>query len=264
MFESKPFIDNIKTQLNTTKVKMQRATKPKNQYEEQDIILWHQYKQGNQTAKWELLKRFEGLIADYANKHSNVRPRNVVEAELKQITLKCFDTYDPNAGAKLSTYIQSHFIKASRANIQNQQAIRLPENIALKYSKYNEGVNYLADVLGRPPTHIETAEHLGWGVEDVEDAHRRFHKELVESKQVYEPGVSDTDLSKTALYSAYYDMTKDERYYLEYTTGFNGKQVKSAAQIQQDLKLTPYQFNKLGTSVATKVKEALAIHEGID
>jgi hypothetical protein len=44
---------------------------------------------------------------------------------------------------------------------------------------------------------MELAEYLGWGLDDVENSLKRFHKELVESKQVFDPGVVDSDISIT-------------------------------------------------------------------
>lgn len=259
---NRPVIDNIKLQYEETKRKLQRSMKPKNEYEDQDMVLWKRYKyQGDQAAKWELLKRFEGMIAEYARKQSNVRSVSVVEAELKRIALESFDKYDPNAGAKMNTYLMSNFRKVSRANIQNQQAIRLPENVALKYGKFNEAQVFLTDAYGRPPTDIEMSEHLGWGVDDVEDARRRFHKELVESRQVFDPGVMDADISKSALYSAYYSMSPQEQFILEHSTGFNGKPEMKDRDIQEHLKLTGYQYNKLKNSVIDKVQQSILIHQ---
>ena len=83
--------------------------KANNSYSESDLDLWRKYKQGNQQAKWDLLQRFHGVIIANARKLSNVRPYSVVEAELKEITLKSFDTYTPAKGAKLSTYVINNF-----------------------------------------------------------------------------------------------------------------------------------------------------------
>ena len=79
--------------------------KASNQYSDSDLELWRKYKQGNLQAKWDLLKKFHGVIVSNARKLSNVRPYSVVEAELKELTLKAFDTYNPAMGAKLSTHV---------------------------------------------------------------------------------------------------------------------------------------------------------------
>lgn len=251
--------DDIKNQLAIAKSKIKRSVAPKNAYEVADMKLLDAHRAGDPNAKWDLLKRFDGLIADHAMKHSNVNSRSVVEAQLKQITLKAFDTYDATKGAKLSTHIVNHFKKLSRENIKNQQAIRLPENIALKYAKYTEGKTYLTDVLEREPTAVELSEHLGWGLDEVTNLSKRFHKELVESRQVYDPGVIDSDISKSALTNAYYSMSEPERYIIEHKLGIMGKTEKPAEQIRKELKMTPYLFNKTLNSAIGKVQEAVHI-----
>lgn len=85
--------------------------KAHNAYSDSDLELWKKYKQGNQQAKWDLLKRFHGVITSNARKLSNVRPYSVVEAELKELTLKAFDTFNPARGAKLSTHVVNTYKK---------------------------------------------------------------------------------------------------------------------------------------------------------
>lgn len=249
--------------LGTMQLKAKRAIAKKNEYEEKDMELWHAHKAGDANAKWELLNRFNGLIGDHANKYSNVLPRPVVEAQLKQHTLKAFDTYNPNMNTKLSTHVVNSWKKLSRANMANQQAIRLPENIALKYKVYNDGKEYLTEVLNREPTTVELAEHIGWGVDDVANLSKRFHRELVESKQVFDPGVVDSDISHNALLATYYSGSEHERYFMEHTLGtdFMGKKEKPSAQIQKDLKLNAYQYYKLKNNVADKLSRSIGALE---
>ena len=249
--------------LGTMKLKAQRAVQPKNAYEERDMELWHSYKAGDEQAKWELLNRFNGLISDHASRYSNVLPRPVVESQLKQLTIKAFDTYKPGMNTKLSTHVVNSWKKLSRANMANQQAIRLPENIALKYKVFNDGKDYLTDVLNREPTNSELASHIGWGVDDVTSLSKRFHKELIESKQVYDPGITEQDTARQALLSTYYTASEPERYYMEHTLGaeFMGKREKPSAQIQKDLKLNSYQYYKLKNGVADRIKQSLGAFE---
>ena len=260
-----PFFERHKnlSTLDTLKLKARRAVQKNNGYEDADMKLWHAYKQGNASAKWQLLNRFNGLIGSYSSRYSNVLPRTVVEAQLKQLTLKAFDTYNPNKNAKLSTHVVNSWRKLSRANMENQQAIRLPENIALKFKAYNDGKEYLTSVLNREPTNVELANHLGWNTDKVTNLSKRFHKELVESKQVYDPGVTMEDTAHEALLSTYYTASEPERYFMEHTLGpdFMGKKERPSAQIQKDLKLNSYQYYKLKNGVADKIRTALTSYD---
>lgn len=259
--------ESVQSKLDRKKRQLAKLMRPKNEFEDADMTLWKAYKSGNQQAKWDLLARFEGMIGQYASTHSNVNSKNVVEAQLKQLALEAFDTYSPYEGAKLSTHVMNRFKKLSRLNIKNQQAIRLPENIALKYSKYTEAEAYLTDALGRAPNYTEIGEYLGWGADDVENASKRFHKELVESKLVFDPGVVEQDTAASAFRNAYHSMHPHEQFIIDHTLGEDGphnKPKKSAQQIMKDLKMTPYQFNKAKNGAIDKIQQAIHIFQRED
>lgn len=231
--------------------------KADNTYTDIDMELWQRYKNGDVQAKWELLKRFRGVIISNARKLSNVRPYSVVEAELKELTLKAFDTYDPSKGAKLSTHVVSQYKKVSRENINNQHAIRVPENIHFKFKPITEAQAYLSEALNREPTHQEIADYTGWSLPRVVDAQSRLRRELVESKQTFDPGVNELDPTEQALFYAHSSLDPHGQYILEHTTGYRGAKEMKDSAIRQHLKLSPHMYNKKKNEVVTMVRESL-------
>lgn len=233
--------------------------KANNSYSESDLDLWKKYKQGDSQAKWELLKRFHGIIIANARKLSNVRPYSVVEAELKELTLKAFDTYSPSKGAKLSTYVVNMYKKVSRENISNQHAIRVPENVHFKFKPITEANSYLTEALNREPTYQEIAEYTGWSLPKVIDASTRLRRELVESKQTFDPGVSELDPVNQAFFYAYNVLDTPGKYILEHSTGYGGKSELPDSRIRKDLKLSPYIYNKKKNEVVNLMRESLNV-----
>lgn len=231
--------------------------KAHNAYSDSDLELWKRYKAGDINAKWELLKKFQGVIVANARKMSNVRPYSVVEAELKDLTLKAFDTYNPGKGAKLSTHVVNMYKKVSRENISNQHAIRIPENIHFKFRPITEATEYLTAALNREPTHQEIADYTGWSLPKVVDASSRLRRELVESRQTFDPGVNRVDPTEQALYYAYGVLDNQGKYILEHTTGYGGKPELPDSKIRANLKLTPHLYNKKKNEVIGIVREAL-------
>lgn len=231
--------------------------KADNQFSSTDLDLWKRYKAGDQKAKWELLSKFRGVIISNARKQSNVRPYSVVEAELKALTLKAFDTYNPAMGAKLSTHVVNTYKKVSRDNISNQHAIRIPENIHFKYKPIVEANAYLQDSLNREPTAMEVAEYTGWNVDKVIEANMRLRKELVESKQTFDPGVNTIDPTAQALHYAYNVLDPQGQYILEHCTGYGGKKELPDSRIRTDLKMTAYAYNKKKNEVIGVMQESL-------
>lgn len=227
-----------------------------NTYTQEDMALWNKYNKGDDSAKWELLRRYDGMISGYAAQHSNVLPKPVVEAKLKRYAIQAFDTYKPAKNVALSTHVMNYFQKLNRDNYTNQHVIRLPENIAIGYGRYNAALTDLTESLNREPTTDELADRLGWSVEATARAKKKYHKELVESKQPFDPGFVENDISASVIRFVYYSMTDDEKYLFEHKTGYLNSRIFPMSKIRATLKMTPYQFNKLQLDLAKKLQQA--------
>lgn len=230
-----------------------------NAYEDEDIRLWKSYKGGNAKAKWDLLDRFKGVIQRHVGQNLNVLPKAVAEAKLKKYTIQAFDTYRPGAGAKLSTHVYNYLQKINRDNYNNQQTIRLPENLAIGYTRFMGAKKELEDTFGREPNMAELSDHLGWGLRQTAIANKKYHKEYVESKQTFDAGIEESDVSSSVIRFCYGAMSDDERFLFEHKTGYNGQKVYPMAKIQRDLKLTAYQFNQLQIKLTKRLREAAQV-----
>ena len=227
-----------------------------NSYATDDLAVWTKYKAGDTKAKWELLRRYDGMVGSYAAQHSNVLPKPVVEAKLKRYAVQAFDTYKPAKNVALSTHVMNYFQKLNRDNYTNQHVVRLPENIAIGYGRYMKAVTELTETHGRDPNTQELSQHLGWSVDATARAKRKYHKELVESKQQFEPGFIDSDISDSVIRFVYYSMSDAEKYLFEHKTGYLNNKIYPMSKIREDLKLTPYQFNRIQLDLADKLQKA--------
>lgn len=242
--------------MDTLRAKIPLMAKPKNKYEDEDNALWARYKGGDKDAGWELLNRFKPIISQHASKFSNVLPRPAVEAKLKVYTMGAFDTYDPSKKTKLSTHVYNYLQQINRDNYKHQQAIRLPENYARGFGRFQEGKAKLHESFGREPTGAELSEYLGWSLDQVAKAEHRYHTELVEGKQEFSSPVIGPDIGKSALRFAYDAMNDDERFLMEHKIGYMNKQVLPVGVIRERLKYTPHKFNVLQKGMEEKVRSA--------
>ena len=218
-----------------------------------DMQLLNKYRDGDTQAKWDLLHRFNPLIQRQTSRFSNVLPKPVVEAKLKQYTIQAFDTFDPNSNAKLSTHVVNYMQQINRANYKNQQAIRLPENYAINFSKFQKAKAELDEKYNREPSDKELATTLGWSIAEVGRAKQRYHEEHVEGKNQFEFGVHSDDTAATTIRFTYDTLTPIEKKILEYKTGYNDTKVIPVGEIYRKLKLTPSQFNRHQQNLISKL-----------
>ena len=255
---------NRVTSIAKNKMVQALPTKIKNKYEDEDMALWHRYKGGDMQAKWALLDRFKGTVAQFTRKFSNNLPPHVVEAKLKSYVIEGFATYNPNKGTKLSTHVYNYLQQINRDNYKHQQAIRLPENLAREYTRYHTAKAKLHESLGREATTQELADYMKWSPEAIARAESKYHTELVEGKQEFNATTKYSDTAQTALRFAYEEMSDEERFLMEHKIGYMGKRILPAGAIKDQLKVTPHKFNMLNKSVADKVSNAfntLAVEE---
>ena len=75
--------------------------------------------------------------------------------------MKAVDKFDPNKGAKFSTYSSWWIKQAIKRSLSNQsKTIRLPIHLVEKIAKLRNVANRLHDALGREPTDEEIASEL--------------------------------------------------------------------------------------------------------
>lgn len=195
-------------------------------YSDDDLKAWQEYKKSpTPLNRTNLLKRFDGLIQNQVNRWMGPLPRETLEAEAKTLAVKAFDTYNPNAGAQLSTYLTSQLQPLSRLVYTYQNAARMPERIAQKMVTFTQANESLKLTLGREPTTDELHNELGWNAADINKVRGYNRRDLVESG----PAVSGSffeesgdDKDDILLGAIYFELSPDEKQLFELVTGYNG------------------------------------------
>lgn len=225
----------------------------------QDLELWKTWKRTQSPADLQrLLDQMSPIIAREVNRWANSMSRSLLEAEGKRLAVEAFKTYDPKAGAALSTYVASRLPKLSRMTYANMNAARMSETQAMLFHTYNTGVNSLRDDLGREPTHDELADHLGWSLKKLKEFKQQAgRKEFVESEE--HPENEDGD-DMSLIHFIYHDLTPLQKKIFEYSTGYGGAPKKSGKQVLAELKITQGQLSYQKTLIIQAVEKARRIH----
>jgi len=122
------------------------------------------YKQtGDESLKWPLVLRYEGLI-----KNAALQVRGVFSsfAQVDDIVnegiitlLGAVDKFDPDKGAKFETYVAKR-VRGMVIDLARKQDW-LPRNIRQRAREIDDAVSALSNELGRYPTEKEVADRLG-------------------------------------------------------------------------------------------------------
>lgn len=176
------------------------------------------YKQtGDESLKWPLVLRYEGLI-----KNAALQVRGVFSsfAQVDDIVnegiltlLSAVDKFDPDKGAKFETYVSKR-VRGMVVDLARKQDW-LPRNVRQRAKEIDEAVSSLSNELGRYPSEKEVANRLGVSLE-------RYQKDAAR-----------TALNSTLSLDALMDSSDLETYHFELTDHDERGQPEAALQDQE-------------------------------
>ena len=230
---------------------------------ERDIELWEKYKANPSPYTLEpLMRQLDSLIQNEVNKWSGAIARPVLEAKAKQLALEAIKSYDPDAGAALSTHVVNRLKKLSRQVYTHQDAVRVPEYKKLKIHAYFRGEKELMNQHGREPTSQELADHLGWAPSTLADVQRAMRPELIQSEDVggglfERQSVWGSDTDDGMIDMIYYDLDPIDKLIFEHSTGYGGKPELSNKEIMQKTGLTQGQLSYRKRKIVDKIQKIM-------
>jgi len=231
------------------------------QFSDTDLSVWQEYKRSpTPSNKKKLLDRFDGIINSQVNKWAGPVSRDVLLNEARLLAAKAFDTYNPNAGASLATYLTNQLLPLSRIVYTYQNTVRMPENITQKVRTFNLANDSLKLSLGREPTTDELHNELGWAASDITRIRDYNKRDLMESG----PAISGdfymadrNDEDDMILGGIYFELTPEEKKLFEYTTGYNGAKVLSNPEIVKNLGISQAQLSYKKVQLRKKIESIM-------
>ncbi len=168
-----------------------------------------------------------------------------LRSRARQMTLQAFQTYDPYQGS-IKTHLLSQLRGLQRHSAQEQQIIRIPEQVGLDYQHLLSSENELRDQLGRDPSDAEIGDHTGLSAKRL--AYIRQSRGSV-AEGTFSPAGSTAELPASQGVNnheeedawtnfVYADLGPVDRVVLDYSLGRNGSPKLSTQQIAQRLGVT--------------------------
>lgn len=203
-----------------------------------------------------LLQQFRPMIRKETHKYAgNVElPKSAIQGEFVTQFAKAANTYDPNKGAALGTWVGLQFKKGQRWIGQRQNTVRIAENIQNKITEYNTTYTQMESYLGRPPTDQEIAEKMRVGEKTISRIRKQQRPEYIGSSMDYDATSYEYSKEKEILKYLPQDLTPQERLVWEHTIGTNGKKRMSGNEIARMLGVSPSTVSRIKAGIEEKKK----------
>jgi DNA-directed RNA polymerase specialized sigma subunit len=215
-----------------------------------DLELFHNWKSsGSKKDLGVLLDQLSPVIYNEVRNQSGSLPTAALSAEAKKWTYKALQTFDPNRGVALATHVSNYLPNVRRLNYRLQNAVRLPENMQLKYNEYNKSLQDLTDLYNREPTEAEMAERLGWTKPQVIKYKNSLYADLIESASARPSETTQFNWGSILMEHLMNQLSPEEKFILENT------KTLSSTELAAKLGVNINRLNYLKAKLTTKIKD---------
>lgn len=204
-----------------------------------------------------LLKAYEPIVAQKVRLlKAPAVPEPAFRAELQKHLINAFETYDPNRGAQLNTWVENNLRKAQRYNTKFQNVGYIPEGQARLIAPIQRAQNELRETLGTDPTHDQIADHLGMQPKRVAKILSAQRKDIPASAFETDPAEMALQRDHEVLDLLPFNLTHEEKTVFNHLYGRDGhQQIQSTNDLAKKLGKSPSQISRLRTSILQKYQQ---------
>lgn len=183
-----------------------------------------------------------------------------VAAKARVIAAKAIQSYDPEAGATLPTWVSQQLRQLTRDIRKSNSMVHVPDGVQLDgYALYRAEKEF-EDEHGREPTIEELADISHLSTKRIKDVRNKMRPIVTDAGTESEDGssllsVENSDYTQDALDYVYAESDRNDRKILEYTVGYGGAQPLDTKQIMQKLKLPPVQLSRRKARLSMRINE---------
>lgn len=191
-----------------------------------------------------------------------------IAAKARVIAAKAIQSYDPEAGASLPTWVSQQLRQISRDIRKSNQVVAIPEGVQLDGYAIYRAESEFEDEHGREPSVKELADLTHMSIKRIEAVRNKLKPVVADSSTESESGEallqsSSSDFSKDAVDYVYNDSDLTDQKLLEHITGYGGADILDNKQLMQKLKLTPVQMSRRKKRLMLRINEVIKDLEDI-
>lgn len=214
-----------------------------------DQEMWETWKRtGTKKDLGNLLDQLGGVIYGEVHRASGTLPTTALKLEAEKWAVKAIQTYDPTKGTTISTHVSNYLPKVRRLNYKYQNAVRLPENLQLKFHEYSRHLNQLTEDLNRDPTDEELSKSIGWSKPQVVKFKNSLFSDLIESSSDKPAEFKQFDNQAILMAHLMDQLSPDELFM------FNNAKIMPATEIAAKLGVNINRYNYLRTKLIEKIQ----------
>lgn len=193
-----------------------------------------------------------------------------IYSQARVLTAKALETYDPQYGASLPTWVSRQLMPLRRMRRESQASIKMPESIQLDAYRIMSASRELEDIHGREPTLEEISEEAGVSLPRIKKV-RRLNKQMPadgvfagggDDQGVAAPDHSEPDFQTEAADYVYHESDYVDKKILEHKLGYAGADLWDGQTLAHSLKVSPAQISRRSAKLALKMNEYTRILEG--
>lgn len=183
-------------------------------------------KKGDLGARNDLLRRYQSALRIRVRGYSRAPiPEAALEGEAMRLLLFAADRFDPKAGVKFKTFLDTYLKGLYRYTAKHQNIARIPEHQVMEITRYRNTKDLLQAQKRREPTHEEMADSLGWSSSQVQRLETSLSRRDIASS-----GIETTheiqrlnERMDQVLEFEYFSMTPKEKLVYDYSLGRHGR-----------------------------------------
>lgn len=196
-----------------------------------------------------VIKTIQPIIDTAVQSYGGNAPSQNMRSRARLLALESLDSFDPKKG-KIKSHLLSRLQRLRRLSGQEQNIIRIPEQVGLDYAKLKYAENELHDQLGRDPSDDEIADYTGISEKRIRKI-RKFNQPVAEgmTSRVDSEGQHNADIASAIPTQStdddywhnfiYDDLSATDRVIMDMLLGRNGRRKASTKEIAKRLNITP-------------------------
>lgn len=225
-----------------------------------DEELIRDWKRNRNIISYRMLKqRHSGMIHQMVNRYAaSSVPRTSLEAEAWKNFDEAVEKFDPDAGAKFSTFLNYQIRKIDRHTKRYQNIARIPEALSSKIGDYDRVYQQKSIELQRQPTVKEMSKELQMPQKHIKQLVQSRRSDLWEGK--FEGEHERTIADNWLLEELREELNPQEQEVYDHLIGFKKKKITNKKLLAEKLGMSPGRISQITRNISEKIGPHLKKH----